>query len=242
MAAARCCARSRRCRSICRKGWRSGRSASSRWKTLPTRWRSSPTRWKGEPHQAVYDLMHPEPHTMETVLSAAAALARRYLAVAAADAGIHARSRRQGGRPVGMARLVAADALDRDRRIAPRRDRRSGAAGWPIPGLRRARSTALLRERPATVENRWFARLYLLKALIIVVLAVFWLRVGADRDHGRLQGRARHDDALRLSGRPVACLRHRIEPDRYLRRTADRVSPDAAGSDWWPALWWRAAT
>ncbi len=37
---------------------------------------------------------------------------------------------------------------------------------------------ALLRERPATVENRWFARLYLLKALIIAVLAVFWLVSG----------------------------------------------------------------
>jgi hypothetical protein len=37
---------------------------------------------------------------------------------------------------------------------------------------------ALLRERPATVENRWFARLYLLKALIIATLAIFWLVSG----------------------------------------------------------------
>jgi len=32
----------------------------------------------------------------------------------------------------------------------------------------------VLRERPATIENRWFARLYLLKALIVVTLAIFW--------------------------------------------------------------------
>ena len=25
--------------------------------------------WKGEPHQAVWDLMHPEPHTMQTVIA-----------------------------------------------------------------------------------------------------------------------------------------------------------------------------
>lgn len=37
---------------------------------------------------------------------------------------------------------------------------------------------ALLGDRPATVENRWFARLYLLKALVIASLAVFWLVSG----------------------------------------------------------------
>jgi hypothetical protein len=37
---------------------------------------------------------------------------------------------------------------------------------------------AVLRDRPATVENRWFARLYLLKALIVAALAAFWLVSG----------------------------------------------------------------
>lgn len=34
---------------------------------------------------------------------------------------------------------------------------------------------SVLQSRPATVQEKWFARLYLLKTLIVVVLAVFWI-------------------------------------------------------------------
>jgi hypothetical protein len=40
-----------------------------------------------------------------------------------------------------------------------------------------ALATALARE-PASVQERWFARLYFLKALVFVVLALFWIGTG----------------------------------------------------------------
>jgi hypothetical protein len=40
-----------------------------------------------------------------------------------------------------------------------------------------ALSTALARE-PASVQERWFARLYFLKALVFGVLALFWIGTG----------------------------------------------------------------
>jgi hypothetical protein len=48
-------------------------------------------------------------------------------------------------------------------------------AGWmAATGIVPRSLDQVLRERPATIENRWFARLYLLKALIVVTLAIFW--------------------------------------------------------------------
>jgi uncharacterized protein YbjT (DUF2867 family) len=54
-----------------------------------------------------------------------------------------------------------------------------GVAGDPGPwiagtGIVPRPLEAILKARPATVQERWFARLYLLKALIIATLAVFW--------------------------------------------------------------------
>ena len=37
---------------------------------------------------------------------------------------------------------------------------------------------AILAERPAGVQDRWFARLYWLKPIAIVALAVFWIATG----------------------------------------------------------------
>lgn len=34
---------------------------------------------------------------------------------------------------------------------------------------------SILQARPATVQERWFARLYLLKVLIVAILAIFWI-------------------------------------------------------------------
>jgi hypothetical protein len=56
---------------------------------------------------------------------------------------------------------------------------RRGVDGYPQEwieaiGITPRSLDTVLRERPATIENRWFARLYLLKALIIATLVVFW--------------------------------------------------------------------
>ncbi len=39
-------------------------------------------------------------------------------------------------------------------------------------------STDILAARPASVQDRWFARLYLLKPLAIAALALFWIATG----------------------------------------------------------------
>jgi hypothetical protein len=58
-----------------------------------------------------------------------------------------------------------------------------GAVGDPerwmaLTGIRpRALAEALAAE-PATIQEKWFSRLYLLKAVIFVVLAIFWIGTG----------------------------------------------------------------
>ena len=60
---------------------------------------------------------------------------------------------------------------------------RRGAAGDPrpwiaAPGIEPAPLSTLVARLPATVQEAWFARLYLLKALVIAVLAAFWIASG----------------------------------------------------------------
>ncbi|MGD9922452.1 MAG: SDR family oxidoreductase [Pseudorhodoplanes sp.] len=135
-------------------------------------------RWKpGEPYAAVYDLMHPDPHTMQSVI----ARLRHWLGDVwpwrlrmpefAIDLGAKAGdlSSWLGWSPPMRSTAIA--------------ELRRGVLGDPARwmtdiGVSPRSLDTLLHERPATVENRWFARLYLLKALIVAVLAVFWLVSG----------------------------------------------------------------
>jgi hypothetical protein len=59
---------------------------------------------------------------------------------------------------------------------------RRGVAGDPTAWIAATgitpRSLADLVLRPATIQDKWFARLYLIKALIIVVLVMFWVVSG----------------------------------------------------------------
>jgi len=59
---------------------------------------------------------------------------------------------------------------------------RRGVAGDPAPWMaatgQPASLHAALLAMPATVQERWFGRLYLLKPLILVVLSVFWVVSG----------------------------------------------------------------
>ena len=59
---------------------------------------------------------------------------------------------------------------------------RRGVAGDPAAWIAATgiapRSLADLALRPATIQDKWFARLYLIKALIIVTLVIFWMVSG----------------------------------------------------------------
>jgi uncharacterized protein YbjT (DUF2867 family) len=57
-----------------------------------------------------------------------------------------------------------------------------GAVGDPRPaaelGIHTRDIAAALMAEPASVQERWFARLYLLKAVVFIVFAAFWLATG----------------------------------------------------------------
>ena len=60
---------------------------------------------------------------------------------------------------------------------------RRGVVGDPAAwiaatGIVPASFDAILRRLPATVQEKWFARLYLIKALVLVALAIFWTLSG----------------------------------------------------------------
>jgi len=61
------------------------------------------------------------------------------------------------------------------RRLIPR----APASAWMhATGIKPKSLDAILAERPASVQDRWFARLYWLKPIAIVTLAVFWIATG----------------------------------------------------------------
>ncbi|WMT92892.1 SDR family oxidoreductase [Pelagibacterium sp. H642] len=60
---------------------------------------------------------------------------------------------------------------------------RHGAIGDPRPlidvtGIEPVRLSQTLAQRPVSVQERWFARLYFLKPLLFVILAAFWMLTG----------------------------------------------------------------
>jgi uncharacterized protein YbjT (DUF2867 family) len=73
-------------------------------------------------------------------------------------------------------------------RTTARREMERGAVGDPdtlkrLTGVQpRALDAALARE-PASVQERWFARLYLLKPLVFVMFALFWIATEIGRAH-----------------------------------------------------------
>ena len=69
-------------------------------------------------------------------------------------------------------------------RSTARHEIRRGAVGDPRPrialtGIVPRSLSAALASRPASVQERWFAGLYLLKPAIFVVLSLFWIATGA---------------------------------------------------------------
>jgi len=68
-------------------------------------------------------------------------------------------------------------------RSTARREILRGATGDPGPllratGIEPRDPVAVLAAEPSSVQERWFARLYLLKPLVFVVLALFWIATG----------------------------------------------------------------
>jgi uncharacterized protein YbjT (DUF2867 family) len=68
-------------------------------------------------------------------------------------------------------------------RSTARRELLRGAVGDPVPwvrmtGIRPRSLDATLTAEPASVQERWFANLYLLKALVLAITSLFWIVTG----------------------------------------------------------------
>jgi hypothetical protein len=68
-------------------------------------------------------------------------------------------------------------------RSTAQREMRRGAIGDPLEltnltGIQPVSLENALAREPVSVQERWFARLYLLKPLVFVVLALFWFSTG----------------------------------------------------------------
>jgi hypothetical protein len=129
------------------------------------------------PARTIWEVAHPQPHALGDIVAALRGwlgFALRpivnvplpmvtcisYLAAGAGFLGW-----RSPARPTALTQLVG------------------GVVGDPAPwsqatGIKPRSLSDILAERPASVQERWFAWLYLLKPLAIVALAVFWMATG----------------------------------------------------------------
>ena len=175
MAAARCCARWRRCRSICplTESATPFQPVAVEDIAATIAWLADRDIGDGAANAVSWDLMQPQPVTLGRVIEqfrwsfGTAAMPR------ITSAGFHARSRRETRRSRQLSRLDAADAQHCDRRIAARRHRRSrglDAATGIVPKT----IAQTVGQRPASIQDKWFARLFLIKALVIASLVLFW--------------------------------------------------------------------
>jgi hypothetical protein len=146
-----------------------------------------------------------------------------------------------------------------------------GAVGDPVPwtrltGITRRSLRSVLAGAPASVQKRWFARLYLLKPVIFAVLALFWIgtaimALGPGWSMGLSLIRGRRDRAARVIGRhrrsscgPLHRHRHcgaadiprsapcghldlpRLRRDRYVARPRLWADPLGPMLKIWPVL------
>ncbi len=133
---------------------------------------------KGAAAKAAWNLAHPQVHTLGDIVAALRQWhgfpPRRPLRIPELAQPVIAMSAEIVGR-LGWRSPARWTALAQLKR---------GAVGDPAAWMRATgiepRSLdAILAERPASVQDRWFARLYLLKPLAIFSLALFWILTGA---------------------------------------------------------------
>jgi len=124
-----------------------------------------------------FDLVHPDPSSLRDVID----LFRSWLGQRSRRRLVLPRVILELGARAGdlAARLGWAPPI----RTAALAELRRGVAGDPGPWMEATRIAPrsigrVLMDRPATVQEKWFARLYLLKPVVIATLTVFWCASG----------------------------------------------------------------
>jgi len=130
-------------------------------------------RWPKEKPAVIFDVMHPDQTNMADVLTAL----RGWLGVAPRAYVTMPKVLLELGARLGD--LVALLGWLPPVRSTALAELRRGVQGDPTPWMAATgiapRSLAdSLRQRPASMQDKWFARLFLLKALILAILVVFW--------------------------------------------------------------------
>jgi uncharacterized protein YbjT (DUF2867 family) len=130
------------------------------------------------PAKVTWDVAHPQVHRLRDIVMAI----RRWL-------GFPPRAVIRVPAVVERATGLAADALGllgwrSPARTTALKQLEAGVVGDPAPwiaatGIAPMSLDDILNARPANVQDRWFARLYLLKPIAIMGLALFWLVTGA---------------------------------------------------------------
>jgi len=137
-----------------------------------TRWRQGETTWN-----AVWDVMERQPTTVNEVVDAFKRRfggPRRKTTLPGGLLALGAKSADFAGR-LGWSPPIRSTALEEMRR---------GVVGDPEPwiaatGIEPASLDSALASLPSTLQERWFGRLYLVRPLVIGVLATFWMISGA---------------------------------------------------------------
>jgi uncharacterized protein YbjT (DUF2867 family) len=132
----------------------------------------------GAPAKVTWDIAHPQVHSLRDIVVAI----RRWL-------GFPSRPVIRVPRVIARAIGLAADALGllgwrSPARTTALKQLEAGVVGDPAPwiaatGIVPMSLDDILSARPAGVQERWFARLYLLKPVAIFGLALFWFMTGA---------------------------------------------------------------
>jgi uncharacterized protein YbjT (DUF2867 family) len=135
------------------------------------RWRAGDRAWR-----RVWDVMAREPTTLGDVTAAL----RRHLGGPRRCVAVPAWLLDGGAKAGDAASWLGWSPPIRSTALA---ELRRGVAGDPAPwiaetGIEPASLDAALRRRPATIQETWFARLYLLKPLILASLVLFWCLSG----------------------------------------------------------------
>ena len=177
MAAAPWCARWRRSRSICRPRNRPRHSSRSPWKTLPRPSPGLPARDPSAANAVTWDLMQEQPVTLGGVIDqfrqvfGTGRWSRIVMPTFLLDL---------GARLGDLANLLGWMPPMRTTAIAELRRGVSGdPAGWmAATGIVPKRIEQTAGRRPATIQDKWFARLFPIKALVIASLVLFWVVSG----------------------------------------------------------------
>lgn len=136
------------------------------------RWRAGERDWR-----AVWDVMERAPDTVGGVVRAFRAHfggPRAWFAFPGWLLDLGARSGDFAAR-LGWAPPIRTTAL-----VEMRRGVEGDPSAWiAVTGIEPASLQVALASTPATIQERWFGRLYLAKALVIATLALFWIASGA---------------------------------------------------------------